>query len=571
MNVYAAGTAYGSGATLLATGTTNTSGQFSVTFACSPVNQYVYMTSTGGNAGAGTNAAIGLMSAIGDCTSSSFPSSVIINELTTVAAIWPTAQFNRTSGTSFAATLGGPATGLNAALAIPPYLIDPSTGQPPNSLPAALSATGAIPTAKISTLADILANCVQSTGATSAPCASLFTDANLPTKPTNTLEAALNMALRPANNVASLYALAAGGPFTGLSAAPTSWTLALTWTGGGLANPYGVAVDALGDVWVTNEGVPASAPGTTVSELASSSATWLSGSAGFGATALSGPEGIAIDALGNVWVANTCPGCGTTPTNLVTELSAKGVVSKSFSTNLSGPLGIAIDPSGNVWVANATALSGGSYIMSENAGGKAAAFTTLTNSGLDSPSGIAIDDVGNPWLTNASGTAVTEYLLSGSQFANYSAGTAPLGIAPDPYGSMWGVSGGTLTEYNSSGFLITPSSITAADFAGPVWVATDSAGDLWVTNNTGHSVTEITRGGTGSNPTFTATVPFTDTAAPMSGPMGIAIDFSGNVWVANNGAATGALTELLGAAAPVQTPVIGVPGKPTVVSGGGQN
>jgi sugar lactone lactonase YvrE len=570
VNVYAAGTGYGSGAILLATGTTDTNGEFSVSFACSPLNQYIYMTSTGGNAGAGTNAAIGLMLVAGDCTASSFPASVVINELTTVAAIWPTAQFNSASGTTYAATLGGPATGLNAALTAASYLIDPSTGQPPNTPPAALAGAGAIPTTKINTLADILANCVQSKGASSTACKSLFTSANLPNKPTNTLEAALNIALNPTNGAAALYALAAGGPFSSLSAAPASWTLALTWTGGGLANPYGVAVDGSGNVWTTNAGLPATAPGTTVSELSPATAAWLSGASGYGSADLSGPEGIAIDAKGSVWISNTCPGCTTTPTNLLTQLSSKGVLTKNFSTNLSGPLGIAIDNAGNVWVANSVLTGSNNYVVSENAKGSATAFTTLTYTGLDQPAGIATDNSGNLWLTNTSGTAVSEYLQTASQFANYSSGSTPLGIAPDPYGDVWAVSGGSLSEYNASGFVITPSSVTTANFSGPKWLAIDSAGDLWVTNNTGNSITEVTRSG-GSSPTFSVLTPFTNAAAAMSGPMGIAIDLSGNVWVANNGAATGALTEFLGVAAPVQTPVIGVPGKPTVVSGGGQN
>ena len=569
VNVYAAGTAYGSGAILLATGKTDANGEFSVSFACSPLNQYVYMTSTGGNASAGTNAAIGLMLVAGDCTASNFPASVVINELTTVAAIWPTAQFNNASGTTYAATLGGPATGLNASLATAAYLIDPSTGQAPNTPPATLAGTGAIPLAKINTLADILANCVQSKGATSTPCKSLFTSANLPNKPTNTLEAALNMALNPTNGTAALYALATGGPFSGLTAAPASWALALTWSGGGLANPYGVAVDAAGNVWTTNAGVPATTPGTTVSALSPATATWLSGASGYGTADLSGPEGIAISPSGSVWISNTCPGCATAPTNLITELSSKGTLTKNFSTNLSEPLGLAINASGDVWVANSALTGSNNYVVAENAKGTATAFTTLTNTGLDAPSGIAIDNSGNLWLTNAGGTAVTEYLQSASQFTNYSAGSAPLGIAPDPYGDLWAVNGGSLSEYNASGFVITPSSITAANFGGPKWLAIDSAGNLWVTNNTGNSVTEVVRSGTGS--TYTALPPLTNTAAPMSGPMGIAVDMSGNVWIANNGAATGTLTEMLGAASPVQTPVIGVPGKPTVLSGGGQN
>ena len=68
------------------------------------------------------------------------------------------------------------------------------------------------------------------------------------------------------------------------------------FTGGGLNVPYGIAVDAAGNVWVANYG------GSSISEFNSSG------------TAISPyyrlhrrrprPYGIAVDAAGNVWVAN---------------------------------------------------------------------------------------------------------------------------------------------------------------------------------------------------------------------------------------------------------------------------
>jgi DNA-binding beta-propeller fold protein YncE len=56
------------------------------------------------------------------------------------------------------------------------------------------------------------------------------------------------------------------------------------------------------------------------------------------------PHGIAIDASGNVWVANE-------GSNNVTELSISGTTIGTYGVG-SGPYGIAIDASGNVWVAN---------------------------------------------------------------------------------------------------------------------------------------------------------------------------------------------------------------------------
>ena len=48
--------------------------------------------------------------------------------------------------------------------------------------------------------------------------------------------------------------------------------------------------------------------------------------------------------------------------------------------------------------------------------------------------------------------------------------------------------------------------------------------------------------------------------AALSQPFGIAIDASGNIWVSNAGTAT--LTQFVGLASPVKTPLTGPPASP---------
>jgi sugar lactone lactonase YvrE len=74
-------------------------------------------------------------------------------------------------------------------------------------------------------------------------------------------------------------------------------------TGGGILRPNGIAVDGAGNVWVTNF------RGNSISELegakTASAGTVLSPAAGFGSDApLISPFAVAIDASGNVWVSN---------------------------------------------------------------------------------------------------------------------------------------------------------------------------------------------------------------------------------------------------------------------------
>jgi streptogramin lyase len=75
-------------------------------------------------------------------------------------------------------------------------------------------------------------------------------------------------------------------------------------TGGGVLRPQGIAVDGAGTVWVANY------QGNSLSELDGASSatpgTFVSPSSGFGSDAsLLDPYGLAIDASGNVWVSNS--------------------------------------------------------------------------------------------------------------------------------------------------------------------------------------------------------------------------------------------------------------------------
>jgi sugar lactone lactonase YvrE len=74
-------------------------------------------------------------------------------------------------------------------------------------------------------------------------------------------------------------------------------------TGGGVLHPQGIAVDGAGTVWVANY------RGNSISEISGASSatpgTFLSPASGFGTDAsLLEPYGLALDASGNVWVSN---------------------------------------------------------------------------------------------------------------------------------------------------------------------------------------------------------------------------------------------------------------------------
>ena len=85
---------YGVGNTSLGTATSDSSGAWTINYSCPSGNPGVqtYVTAIGGDAGSGTNSAIGLMALAGPCNALSSSSFVMVNELATVAAEWALAQ-----------------------------------------------------------------------------------------------------------------------------------------------------------------------------------------------------------------------------------------------------------------------------------------------------------------------------------------------------------------------------------------------------------------------------------------------------------------------------------------------
>ncbi len=153
-----------------------------------------------------------------------------------------------------------------------------------------------------------------------------------------------------------------------LSSVPSAWTLALSYVGNGseIDGPGNMAIDRDGNVWSTtnnytfnaDDSLPACAGGA-VSELTPTGAD--APGAPFSGGGVSGAGfGIAIDTIGNVWVSNfgfAGTGCAQTPpADSVSELSGLGTVLSAASGFTQGPIaapqGTAVDQGGNVWIAN---------------------------------------------------------------------------------------------------------------------------------------------------------------------------------------------------------------------------
>jgi len=380
LQLYAANlTGYGSAAQPLLpanTITTDSNGGFNITgqYTCPTPDAPVYLVATGGSTGgSASNPNLTEMAALGSCSALQANTSTTvskINEVTTVAAAYALAPFM--TGVAGMGTSPVNTTGLNFAFADVNQLVDNATGRSPGTdLPQGAS----LPLTQLHALANSLAACVNSTGGTagdSTSCGTLFAAATPPggTAPTDIVSAVIDIVQHPGQNVAAIYALAAGNvPFhPTLTTAPNDWTLAVTYTGGSLSAPSAVAVDAGGNVWITNRGA------NTVTELAHSGAVLGTSSA-----VLSGPAAVALDAAGDPWIANATA-------NTLTHLSDSYAVTGNASGGLDIPAGLAIDPQGNVWVAN----SGTTNLSEFTSTGLPLSGNGFSGSGITNPLGIAI-------------------------------------------------------------------------------------------------------------------------------------------------------------------------------------
>jgi hypothetical protein len=264
IQLYAAGlNGYGSAPTSLLTSTVTTDGaeSFGITgkYPCpdadSDGDSQVYLVATGGNPGLPgnvNNSALVLMAALGSCNQLIAGGASIfidVNEVSTVAAAYSLAQFavpDPSAPGILVGTSGSNINGLNSAMKTVNNLVDLPTGTALSITPyyKALGGTSGgllnssyVPQARINTLADALAPCVNSTG-TDGACTALFNAAKAPGgfTPTDTLQAILSIAQHPGNNPAGIWGLPSSTPpfEPTLSSAPNDFALALTYTGGGM-------------------------------------------------------------------------------------------------------------------------------------------------------------------------------------------------------------------------------------------------------------------------------------------------------------------------------------------------
>ncbi len=243
-----------------------------------------------------------------------------------------------------------------------------------------------------------------------------------------------------------------------------------TNSGAQFFSPSGVAVDSAGNVYVADQGncaIRVVSPAGVVTTLAGGS---QGSSDGTGSAAqFYNPFGVAVDRAGNVYVADTLNDTirKVTSAGVVTTFAGKAGYSGSANgasnvARFSYPFGIAIDSAGNLYVADAyndmirKVTPGGTVsTLAGKAGYSGSIDGTGTAAEFENPIGVAVDSKG--------------YVYVGDFYNNTIRRVSSNGVVT----TLAGLAG-------NGGFGSADGTGSAARFDSPEGVAVDSQGNLYV-------------------------------------------------------------------------------------------
>jgi len=283
------------------------------------------------------------------------------------------------------------------------------------------------------------------------------------------------------------------------------------------STPRGLAMDAAGNIYVadaSNGRIRKITPAGVVTTLAGSTDGYAEGT---GAAAKFGypTNSVAVDAAGNVYVADGGNNRvrKITPAGVVSTLAGDGGVSIFYQ-----PLGVAVDAAGNVYVAD----SYNNRICKITTGGTVSTLAGSATGGSGSagyqdglgtaakfwtPNGVVVDAAGNVYVTDAGNFVIRKI--------------TPAGLVSTLAGSVEGFADG-------------PGS--AAKFEHPSGPAIDAAGNIYVGDIGNNRVRMITPAGVVTTVAGGSSLGYADgpvATAQFANPYAVTVDAAGNIYVAD--------------------------------------
>lgn len=304
-----------------------------------------------------------------------------------------------------------------------------------------------------------------------------------------------------------------------------------------LKSPYGIAVDSLGTVYISDHGNHRIRKVTTdgkISTVAGNGSPSHKGDGGPAVSAqVSSPRDIAVDSTGAVYLADT-------GNHRVRKITADGMISTVAGTGvhnstgdggpataarLHTPYGVAVDGEGALFIAEygghrvrKVAVDGTiSTIAGTGSAGSGGNGGAASKAQLNRPYAVAVDGEGNLYIAEADNHRIRKVAADGT--ISMFAGTGNVGSGGD---------GG---------------SATSAQLSGPRGMVVDSAGILYVADYGNHRVRKITPDGVIS--TVAGTESGTSggfggdggpaVAAQLKNPTGLAVDSVDTLFIADHG------------------------------------
>ena len=262
-----------------------------------------------------------------------------------------------------------------------------------------------------------------------------------------------------------------------------------------LNHPAGVAMDAAGNVYIAdrdNNRIRRVDTGGTITTVAGTGPAGNSGDGGLAVDAqLSGPESVTVDSSGNLYIADT-------GNQRVRKVTPGGKIAAATDLGLLSPVYAIADGSGNLFIADAAA----GKILTAGSNGVPATLMT----GLSSPRGLALDSLGNLYYTEAGAARVSVRSPTGAVTSIGSGSwSIPRGVGVDGGGKVYVADtglqqilevapGGGVTAIagtGSAGFTGDGGSAAAAQLGFPWDVAVSANGLLAVADLDNNRVREL--------------------------------------------------------------------------------